>query len=89
MLMRMPRALVHMRMPFPSLPTPPTPRAPRNGTERTSELLEGNVQYLGQNKKDFNAGEHNFHPGFALDENCAVADLKHVQEDAETGEQQH
>lgn len=47
------------------------------------------MQYLGENKNDFNAGEHNFHPGFALDENCAVADLKHVQEDAETAEQQH
>lgn len=47
------------------------------------------MQYLGANKKDFNAGEHNFHPGFALDENRTVADLKHVQEDAETAEQQH
>ena len=47
------------------------------------------MQYLGANKKDFNAGEHNFQTGFALDENRAVANLKHVQEDAETAKQQH
>lgn len=47
------------------------------------------MQYLGANKKDFNTGEHNFCLGFALDENCAVANMKHVQEDAETAEQQH
>lgn len=47
------------------------------------------MQYLGANKKDSNAGEHNFHPGFAVDEDCAVANLKHFQEDAATTKQQH
>lgn len=59
------------------------------GQREQASFQKGKMRYLGANKKDFNAGEHNFHPGFALDENRAVADLKHVQEDAETAEQQH
>lgn len=59
------------------------------GQREQASFQKDIVQYLGENKNNFNAGEHNFHPGFALDENCAVADLKHVQEDAETAEQQH
>lgn len=47
------------------------------------------MQYLGANKQDFNAGEYNFHPGFALDKDRTVADMKRVQEDAENAEEQH
>lgn len=46
------------------------------------------MRYLGGNKKDFDAGEHNFHLGFAVDLNYAVADLEDIQEDAETTKQQ-
>lgn len=76
---------------FPESPhfPPPLGLPGMGGQREKASFQKDNVQYLGANKKDFNAGEHNFHPGFALDENCAVADLKHIQEDAETAEQQH
>lgn len=46
------------------------------------------MHYLRGNKQDFNAGEHDFHFGFAVDLNDAEADLKDVQEDAESAKQQ-
>lgn len=46
------------------------------------------MQYLGANKNYSNAGEQNFHLGFAVDEDCAVANLKHIQEDAANAKQQ-
>lgn len=57
--------------------------------QRMRELPgRGDLHYLGGNKQDFNAGEHDFHLGFAVDLNDTVADLKDVQEDAEGAEQQ-
>lgn len=69
-------------------PLPPPLCLPAVGWRKQASSQEGDVRYLGGNKKDFDAGEHNFHLGFAVDLNYAVADLEDVQEDAETTKQQ-
>lgn len=70
------------------LPPPLCLPAARQRKQKQASSQEGDLCYLGGNKKDFDAGEHDFHLGFAVDLNYAVADLEDVQEDAETTKQQ-